>query len=66
MRITLFILGLCYVVASGCTVVSANRVFPKLTWYWSMDAKEQRREDAQEKLATKMYQETLKTNGVTK
>jgi len=28
---------------SGCTVVSANRVFPKLDWYWSADAKEQRR-----------------------
>lgn len=32
------------VFATGCTVVSANRVFPKLTWYWSADAKEQRRE----------------------
>ncbi len=31
---------------SGCTVVSANRVFPKLAWSWSADAKEQRREDA--------------------
>lgn len=28
---------------TGCTVVSANRVFPKLDWYWSKDAKEQRR-----------------------
>lgn len=34
---------------SSCTVVSANRVFPKLDWYWSADAKEQRRERAIEK-----------------
>src|SRR6266478_1094394 len=26
----------------GCTVVSANRTFPKLDWYWSADAKAQR------------------------
>jgi hypothetical protein len=26
----------------GCTVVSANRAFPKLDWYWSKDAKAQR------------------------
>lgn len=46
-----------YVVASavaltllcGCTVVSANRVFPKLTWAWSKDAQMQRAEDKLEK-----------------
>jgi hypothetical protein len=32
----------------GCTVVSANRVFPKLTWYWTVDAKLQRESDASE------------------
>ncbi len=31
---------------SGCTMVSVNRVFPKLAWSWSADAREQRREDA--------------------
>lgn len=30
---------------SGCTVVSANRVFPKFTWYWSQDAQMQRQSD---------------------
>lgn len=35
--------------SSGCTVVSCNRVFPKLAWYWSADAKEQRAEDAADK-----------------
>lgn len=27
---------------SGCAVVSQNRVFPKLDWYWSADAKAER------------------------
>lgn len=35
--ILLFLLSL-----TGCTVVTANRVFPKLSWYWSDDAKQQR------------------------
>lgn len=30
------------VLCAGCAVVSQNRVFPKLTWYWSADAKAQR------------------------
>lgn len=30
----------------GCTVVSADRVFPKLTWYWTKDAQRQRESDA--------------------
>ncbi len=34
----------------GCTVVSQNRVFPKLTWYWSDDAKAERAYGAQEKV----------------
>lgn len=35
----LLLLGL-----NGCTIVSDNRVFPKLTWYWSADAKQQRKD----------------------
>ena len=34
--------------AGGCAVVSANRVFPKLTWYWSWEAKAQREERKKE------------------
>jgi hypothetical protein len=30
----------------GCTVVSADRVFPKFTWYWTKDAQRQRESDA--------------------
>jgi hypothetical protein len=30
----------------SCTVVTANRVFPKIVPYWSDDAKYQRQEDA--------------------
>lgn len=47
MRILLFTLGVCCITASGCTVVGCNRVFPKLDWYWSKDAKECRREQRQ-------------------
>lgn len=43
------IAALALLLCNGCTVVSANRVFPKLAWYWSADAKEQRREDEAEK-----------------
>lgn len=38
---TLLILAL---VLSGCAVVSSNRVFPKLSFYWSKDAQAQRQE----------------------
>jgi len=34
---------------TGCAVVSANRTFPKLDWYWSKDAilqREERKADA--------------------
>jgi hypothetical protein len=31
---------------AGCTVVSANRTFPKLSWYWSADARRQRADNA--------------------
>lgn len=34
---------------TGCSIVSANRVFPKLTWYWSWEAKVQRAERAKSK-----------------
>jgi hypothetical protein len=44
--ITLALLALC---VGGCAVVTANRTFPKLAWYWSTDAQEQRREQALEK-----------------
>ena len=37
---------------TGCTVVSHNRAFPKLDWYWSKDAQQQRQEIKQEKLLT--------------
>lgn len=43
-------------VFTGCTVCTANRVFPKLTWAWTRDAKLQRESDAREKA----YAESLK------
>jgi len=42
MKTRLSLLCCCCLLAQGCTVVSANRVFPKLDWYWSRDAKMQR------------------------
>ncbi len=36
------LIALVAIACNGCTVVSANRVFPKLDWYWSADAKQQR------------------------
>lgn len=65
MRITLFVIGVCFILAGGCTVVSANRVFPKLAWYWSDDAKMQRAYDKEDKASTKAYQDSLKTNNIT-
>lgn len=41
MKILLLLLALSL---TGCTVVSNDRVFPKLTWYWSAEAKQQRNE----------------------
>lgn len=38
MVIWLALIALC-----GCTLVSSNRVFPKPTWYWSAEAKQQKR-----------------------
>lgn len=46
---------LCIFALSGCTVVSANRVFPKFTWYWSRDAQIQRAENAQNKAEEKQW-----------
>ena len=48
----------------GCTVVSANRVFPKLTWYWTRDAKLQRESDAAEEAGAERYRLTTLTNTV--
>jgi hypothetical protein len=30
---------------TGCTVISQDRVFPKLSWYWTKDAQRQREEN---------------------
>ena len=40
----LALLAICLLMP-GCTVVSANRTFPKLAPYWSADAKQQRAYD---------------------
>lgn len=41
-RLILFCAALA--LCSGCSVISYDRVFPKLGWYWSWEAKAQRAE----------------------
>lgn len=48
MRITLFIVGVCFILCSGCQLVPTDFI-PRATWYWSADAKQYRKERAQEK-----------------
>lgn len=40
---------------TGCSVISYNRTFPKLAWYWSADAKQQRADKATEKTAQQAW-----------
>lgn len=47
---------------SGCTIVSNNRVFPKFTWYWTAEAKEQRKSDASAKAWRDEYARTNHPN----
>jgi hypothetical protein len=39
------LLPLALVFLTGCTVISYDRVFPKLAWAWTDQAKEQRRQN---------------------
>lgn len=41
----LFLLTLGLGLLNGCTVISYDRVFPKLTWAWTDEAKYQRAQD---------------------
>lgn len=47
---------LLFIGCSGCTMVSNNRVFPKLTWAWTAEAKEQRKSNEQQEQARKLGQ----------
>ena len=53
----LYLILLCFLL-NGCAVVSYNRSFPKLTWYWSKDAQEQRIEKKQYKEFNDNYSKT--------
>lgn len=37
MRITMFIVGTCLILCSGCQLVPTD-MFPKVKWYWSKEA----------------------------
>ncbi len=47
-------------ILTGCSVVSYDRVFPKLTWYWAWDAKAKRAEHAK----SQAWADSQKTNSV--
>lgn len=37
MRTTLFVLGVCFILVSGCQAIPTDMA-PKFRWYWSKDA----------------------------
>lgn len=43
---------------TGCTFVSNDRVFPKLTWYWTAEAKQQRASNARHKSEEEAYKKS--------
>lgn len=47
---------------AGCTVVSYDRAFPKLTWAWTDQAKEQRRQNREHAAGEQAYKDSLRTN----
>jgi hypothetical protein len=47
---------------AGCTVVSADRVFPKLTWAWSAEAVRQRESDKAAKEYYELHHSEWQTN----
>ena len=60
MRRNAAMLILCLFFINGCTVVSYNRSFPKLSWYWSNDAENQRAEQKEYKEFNDNYNRTNK------
>ncbi len=58
---TVSVLGMVGCICS-CSVVSANRTFPKLAWYWSWEAKAER----QERATLKEWQENYARTNTTK
>lgn len=43
-------------VGAGCSVITYDRAFPKLTWYWSQEARAQRADKAQQKIWEQQFQ----------
>ena len=42
----------------GCTMITNDRVFPKLTWYWTDEAKQQRQSNKEHATEMKAYKES--------
>jgi len=39
MKRLIMLIPVVVIATTGCTFVACDRVFPKLTWYWSSEAK---------------------------
>lgn len=62
MRKRLTILVVPLLVLCGCTVISYGRAFPKLTWAWTDQAKEQRRQNREHEASVQAYKDGQRTN----
>lgn len=58
-NLILFLLLIC----SGCTVISNDRVFPKLAPFWTAEAKAQRESNARQKAYNKVGEALAKEWG---
>lgn len=45
---------------NGCTVISNDRVFPKLAPFWTAEAKEQRKSNARQKAYDEVGEQLIK------
>jgi hypothetical protein len=50
----LFLSAIC-VSLTGYSIIVQNRVFPKVTWYWSKEAKQQRVDEAEHQKINERY-----------
>jgi hypothetical protein len=52
-----FLIALGLGLLNGCSVISYDRVFPKVTWAWTYEAKEQRRQNREHEEGEKAYRD---------
>lgn len=64
-RAILFIIAAATLLNSGCALVGCDRVFPKLTWYWSAEAIRCREEHRLTQQADEEYARTNQVHSIT-